>query len=38
MFHKSTSSLKSRFVGNSVSGQLNLHRCEVWQPTSQLWC
>ncbi|TXX83323.1 DUF645 family protein, partial [Vibrio cholerae] len=24
------------FVGNSVSGQLNLDRCEFWQLTSQL--
>ncbi|HFG1863214.1 TPA: DUF645 family protein [Vibrio cholerae] len=34
---KAASSLKSRFfVGNSVSGQLNLERCEFWQITSQL--
>ncbi|EMK6695455.1 DUF645 family protein, partial [Vibrio cholerae] len=25
------------FVGNSVSGQLNLERCEFWQFTSQLF-
>nr|WP_171009282.1 DUF645 family protein [Vibrio cholerae] len=31
------SSLKSCFfVGNAVSGQLNLDRCEFWQLTSQL--
>ncbi|HFG1545279.1 TPA: DUF645 family protein, partial [Vibrio cholerae] len=24
------------FVGNSVSGQLNLERCEFWLLTSQL--
>ncbi|MDV2318879.1 DUF645 family protein [Vibrio cholerae] len=31
------SSLKSCFfVGNSVSGQLNLERCKFWQLTSQL--
>ncbi|WP_462055084.1 DUF645 family protein [Vibrio cholerae] len=34
---KATSSLKSRFfVGNAVSGQLNLERCKFWQLTSQL--
>ncbi|TXZ74193.1 DUF645 family protein [Vibrio mimicus] len=27
---------RSFFVGNSVSGQLNLYRCEFWQLTSQL--
>ncbi|WP_462054017.1 DUF645 family protein [Vibrio cholerae] len=31
------SSLKSCFfVGNAVSGQLNLDRCKFWQLTSQL--
>ncbi|WP_462056668.1 DUF645 family protein, partial [Vibrio cholerae] len=31
------SSLKSCFfVGNAVSGQLNLDRFEFWPPTSQL--
>ncbi|EKF9262714.1 DUF645 family protein [Vibrio cholerae] len=34
---KATSSLKSCFfVGNAVSGQLNLERCKFWQLTSQL--
>ncbi|EJL6684741.1 DUF645 family protein [Vibrio cholerae] len=34
---KAASSLKSCFfVGNAVSGQLNLERCEFWQLTSQL--
>ncbi|EMC3732712.1 DUF645 family protein [Vibrio cholerae] len=37
-FTKAALSLKSRFcfVGNSVSGQLNLDRCEFWLLTSQL--
>ncbi|WP_154199952.1 DUF645 family protein [Vibrio navarrensis] len=25
------------FVGNAVSGQLNLERCKFWQLTSPLW-
>ncbi|EJL6510795.1 DUF645 family protein [Vibrio cholerae] len=34
---KAASSLKSCFfVGNAVSGQLNLERCKFWQLTSQL--
>ncbi|TQQ01449.1 DUF645 family protein [Vibrio cholerae] len=34
---KAASSLKSCFfVGNAVSGQLNLDRCKFWQLTSQL--
>ncbi|EIA3114515.1 DUF645 family protein [Vibrio cholerae] len=34
---KAASSLnRAFFVGNAVSGQLNLDRCKFWQLTSQL--